>query len=291
MKNNALIRIVLWSLTLAILVFMLAVGLLGASPLTGNRLLHFPFRFSDTDSDASGVTGSTFQAEASPSVRKVSVDWLSGTIEIRPDDVNTITVTETAPSDSRYAMYCRQDGSTLKIDCWKESLSLSAGKGHLEKDLLIRIPRNYPLDCLEISAASSDVIVTDLQISEAELDTASGVSRFVNCSVDELDLDTASGDLSFQGTLRSLDCDSASAKITAILENVPDSFDIDTASGDLELTLPENAGFTVKLDSLSGRIYSDFPVTNRNNQVISGDGRCRIEMDSMSGQIYIYKQK
>ena len=86
-----------------------------------------------------------------------------------------------------------------------------------------------------------------------------------------------------------MDCDAASADILLELSNVPGRLDMDTASGDLDVVLPADAGFTVTLDSLSGDFESDFDTTMRGGSYVAGNGRCRIDVDAMSGDVTIRK--
>ena len=142
---------------------------------------------------------------------------------------------------------------------------------------------------LEIDAASADVDIRDMTIQEFDFDGASGRCTLTDCAVGEMSLDTASGDVTFSGTLDTLDCDGASAKLQLELRNTPRSIDMDTASGSLTLVLPEDCGFTVSLDALSGRFSSDFATTTQNGRHIYGDGSCKIDVSSMSGGVTIRK--
>ena len=158
------------------------------------------------------------------------------------------------------------------------------------KNLVIQVPREWQCDSLEIDAASASLEINDLTIREMEFDGASGTCIFHNCTVETLELDTASGDVRFTGTLTQLDCDSASANILLELNNVPKSIDLDTASGDLCVVLPEDAGFTVNMETMSGNFKSDFTTTNRNGSYVAGNGRCRIDVDAMSGDVTVSKR-
>ena len=60
-------------------------------------------------------------------------------------------------------------------------------------------------------------------------------------------------------------------------------------SGDLDLTLPENSGFTLSLDALSGNFRSTFPTTAQGNTYVCGDGSCRITVSALSGDVTINK--
>ena len=77
----------------------------------------------------------------------------------------------------------------------------------------------------------------------------------------------------------------------SVLTNTPKNIDMDCASGNVNITLPSDTGFIIRMDSLSGRYYSEFPTTISGSDYIYGDGRCEIEMDSLSGDIKIYSAK
>ena len=161
--------------------------------------------------------------------------------------------------------------------------------GDKGKDLIIQVPLDWQCDSLEVTAAAASLEVKDLTIREMEFDGASGSCVFDSCTVETLDLDTASGNVHFTGSLQQLDCDAASANILLELVNVPESIDLDTASGDLDVTLPGYAGFQVTLETLSGRFESDFDAVSRNGSYVWGDGKCRIDVDAMSGDVIVRK--
>ena len=57
----------------------------------------------------------------------------------------------------------------------------------------------------------------------------------------------------------------------------------------LEITLPEDAGFTLSIDAMSDDFESDFETTMRNGNYVCGDGRCRINVNALSGDVVIHK--
>lgn len=227
-------------------------------------------------------------------VRGLEIDWVTGTIRIEAADVQQIQISETEVSDPRYEMHLKQNGRKLSIAFCQDEKLLNFGFGIHEtvsKDLTILVPLDWECETLEVDTAAANLNVSNLVISKVDFDGASGVCEFVNCVVGELDLDTASGDVTFQGTLKALDCDAASASVTAVLDNVPSQVDMDSMSGDLDLTLPSTAGFTVTMDAMSSDFISDFAYTSRNGSYVCGDGACRITMDAMSGDVYIREFK
>jgi len=228
---------------------------------------------------------------AASEVRDIEIEWVAGEILIQPGSTDQITVKEDGVSDLKYAMVLRQSGDTLKIQFCEEAIGNYFGvntRTDLEKDLTILVPPDWVCESLEIDCTSATVEVNDLSIREVDFDGASGACEFENCTVEEMDIDTASGDVRFIGSLDMLDCDAASASVYAVLTNIPRRLDMDSMSGDLEITLPQNAGFTLSMDAMSSDFQSDFETTVKNGNYICGDGYCRINVDALSGDVVIH---
>ena len=225
-------------------------------------------------------------------VTELEIEWVAGEILIQPGNTDQITVREDDVSDAKYAMVLNQKGDELKISFCEENVSSYFGvntRSDLSKDLTITVPRDWVCESLSIDCASATVEVNDMTIREVDFDGASGTCEFENCTVDEMDIDTASGDIRFIGALDILDCDAASASVYAVLSNTPSRLDMDSMSGDLDITLPGDAGFTVTLDGMTSDFSSDFETTVKNGNQVCGDGRCRINIDAMSGDVTIRK--
>lgn len=274
MKTNAIVRIIIFSIVILLLLSILGVGI-AAKILMVDRI---------TYADGSETSSGSVDADT---VSKLSIDWISGSITIRPADVTEITFTEQIDG-STDPMVFLQAGDTLKISYWKDQNRFPFG-AIPDKDLLIEVPRNWQCDLLEIDTASADVDAEGLTFGKVEFDGASGEFDFRECVVDSMDVDTASGDIRFNGSLNTLECDAASADCELVLRNCPNRIDLDTASGNLDLTLPENCGFTANMEALSGRLDSDFAVSRVDDTLICGDGSCRIDISAMSGDVFIHK--
>lgn len=292
MKTNAIIRIVVWSVVILVLVGLL-LFFIGGVPF---------FHHDSVSSTAKDSTETYVEAPLSEGtlyfspdqVRDLQIEWVSGSILVQPGDVEEIVICETGVTEEKYVMVCKQAGSKLDIQFCKDStFDFNFGitiNNVLEKDLLITVPRDWTCNALEVDAASATLEVNGLTIRNVEFDGASGTCDFVDCKVGSLDLDTASGDIYFSGSLEELDCDAASASFTGVLNNIPSRIDMDSMSGDLDITLPENAGFTVSMSAMSSDFSSDFETVSRNGSYVCGDGRCRINVDAMSGDVTIRKQ-
>jgi len=286
MKTNAIIRIVLFSLAILILGSIL-LGFVSYDILSFNR--HTVQTSSENTFD--GATQASFAGKASD-IKHLEIEWAAGSITILPDSgSDQILVRESEVSEEKYAMHITQSGNKLKIEFNNEDrYYIGFGSNEFDsKDLEISVPADWICSSLEIDAAAADVKITGITIRDVEFDGASGICTFENCQIEKLDMDTASGDVEFTGTLESLDFDAMSARFTGILGNVPNRLDMDTMSGDLELTLPEDCGFTLNLDAMSGDFTSDFACTMQGDSHYYGDGRCRINVSAMSGDVCIRK--
>ncbi len=292
MRTNAIIRIVAWSIAVVVLCSILAAGIRWELPVFQSR---FGNDRSSSQTDTANMnTVPTSEAITIPAdqVREISIEWVLGTIRVEPADVEVITISESFYSDDAKAMRwsCRE--GELDIVFFENSFRRGLGitiDADSKKDLTILVPKDWACEELELDAASANLEVRDLTVFSVDIDTASGTCTFDNCTVNSLDVDTASGDITFHGALQELDCDAASASFTGIFTNVPRYINLDTASGDLDLTLPENAGFTVTMDAMSSDFTSDFETVTRNGSHIHGDGSCRIDVDAMSGDVTIRK--
>ena len=286
MKANAIIRIVVFSLLIALLVSVLAAGI-------GFDL--FASRRSSVSSGPIAVDDSgTHGAVGTEGIRQLEIEWAAGTVTIQPGaQTDSIRFWDDYSGDEKYLLSYRVSDGKLKIqfceEDWEEfNFGIHVG-GPLKKNLTVAIPENWLCENLEIEAASAGLEVHKLSFGNVEIDNASGAIGFENCSVDSLDVDTASGDVIFSGSLNQLDCDSASASIALNLSNVPRKVDVDTASGNVDIVLPDNAGFTVEMDALSGKFRSEFDYHETNGRYVSGDGSCNIQVDAMSGNVNIRK--
>lgn len=217
-------------------------------------------------------------------VREISVDWLSGQITIKSAEVEEISFYDSG--STKYPMVWKLKDGKLDIDYCEDDLHFGLFNFE-EKDLTILVPRDFSCDELELDTASTALYVSDLTVREVEVDSASGICEFQNCSIMDLNVDTASGDVYLEGTLNTLDFDAASAKFTGVLYNTPSRIVVDSMSGDLDLTLPVDTGFTVKMDGMSNGFTSDFPTTMRNGRHVCGNGRCLIEVEGMSCDVVI----
>lgn len=282
MKTNAIVRIILFSL---------AILILGSILLGAIAFESFTFHGFVSEEDESRNPVQANGVTKGSDIQHLDIEWAAGTITILPDSgSDQILIRETQVSNDKYAMHITQSNQKLKIEYCNEDRFIGFGNHDLEeKDLVISVPADWYCASLDIDAAAAEVTVSGLKIGELEFDGASAVCNLENCHIQTLDVDTASGDVFFSGTLDVLEFDAMSAHFTGNFQNVPNRIDTDSMSGNLDITLPEDCGFTLNLEAMSSDFQSDFSTECYGSSYRHGDGRCQIQVNAMSGDVKIHK--
>ena len=156
MKRNAIARIVIYSLMIAIFSGILMVGL-------GLNL--FTFR---TESQGTQVTGEAVSVDADQ-ISWLDLDWAAGSITIRTADTDQITFTESGATE-RYPMVYAISGGTLSIDYSKKNV---ATVGNIpNKDLTITVPQDWMCKGLDLDGAALEVKIEGLTVIDFDIDGA-----------------------------------------------------------------------------------------------------------------------
>lgn len=279
MKRNAVFRLILFSI--------LAVILVGAL-ISGIALKSYQMPGVEIRKSFEAPLANEYEFDARE-IDRLKIDWAAGKIVIVPVEGKNISVTEELLGTEK-TMVLKKDGSTLYVQYCEGAIGLSFGSGSsLKKNLYVCVPQDWDCKELEIDAASAIVQVENLTIEELASSTASGTHTFTNCQVEKLKMETVSGNLDFNGSLDKLDFNGVSAQANLVLINQPKSIQLESVSGDLNLTLPEDCGFTLDKDSLSGRVSSELETTEKDGKIVHGDGSCKIEVEGVSSSVHIRK--
>ena len=286
MKTNAIVRILLYSLAILILSSIL-LGVICYKTLISDNEAYY-----SGHEELEAAVESMQMDFAGQQVRNIEIEWVAGSITIhKGKDIDNIHVEEYSSGKTIHRMLCRVSGQTLKIQFSEDSIKRFGplSNERISKNLVITVPENWKCNAIEIDAAASEVDIHDLIITELDFDCASGTLLLDNCNIKELDIDTASGDVEFTGHLEELSFDAASAKFYGEFLHTPDHLVLNTLSGNLEIILPEDSGFTLDLDTMSGSLDSDFTYGKHEDTYICGDGTCSITVSAMSGDVQILK--
>ncbi len=245
---------------------------------------------------------------AADGMKALDIRWVSGEVKVGYHSENTVVISETAnkPLDENTTMYYLVDGDTLRVQFGK------SGKysfSNLNKELTVWLPQGMELAGLEIDSVSADVSVAGLVAQRAEIDTTSGDIALDDVTVlKRAELDTTSGEIQgeFSGSLAEFSADTVSGDIKLTLEGAekisldstsggirltartaPDALSIDTVSGDVVLCLPEDADFTIRLDTVSGRMDSGRAMKKDGDDYIFGAGTKKYDVDTTSGDLQV----
>jgi DUF4097 and DUF4098 domain-containing protein YvlB len=127
-------------------------------------------------------------------------------------------------------------------------------------------------------AMSGEIDITDVA-GEVEVETVSGDLTLRNVRSRYVRAETVSGSVEFDGRTEA-----------------GGRYDFASHSGDVRLVLPSALGATISVETFSGTIDSDFPITlepgerhGKQFQFRVGDGGARIDATSFSGGIYIQR--
>ncbi len=279
-------RLIIWSVVAVVLILVFAITMTMYLTGTGLDFLQLPIvSFGSNYSSYNAGNGSTDKE-----IRNLDIDWASGEVHIiASESAEQISFEESYDGNEDARLRWVVDGETLKIRFRARNSLISFGS--LNKKLTVTIPASLAqhLDKVKIGTASAEVNVSGLQADILDVDTASGRLE-LDGTYGELSVDTASGSVTFAGSCRKINIDTASGRIRLTPGDLWEDIDIDTASGNIELWLPESEkGFSVDYDKASGKFSCDFPVLLSGKIYKIGEGAGRINVDSASGNLKIYK--
>lgn len=279
-------RLIIWSVVAVVLILVFAITMTMYLTGTGLDFLQLPIvSFGSNYSSYNAGNGSTDKE-----IHNLDIDWASGEVHIiASESAEQISFEESYDGNEDARLRWVVDGETLKIRFRARNSLISFGS--LNKKLTVTIPASLAqhLDKVKIGTASAEVNVSGLQADILDVDTASGRLE-LDGTYGELSVDTASGSVTFAGSCRKINIDTASGRIRLTPGDLWEDIDIDTASGNIELWLPESEkGFSVDYDKASGKFSCDFPVLLSGKIYKIGEGAGRINVDSASGNLKIYK--
>ncbi len=144
---------------------------------------------------------------------------------------------------------------------------------------------------VSVDTGSGSVEVSGVTGGSLLVDTGSGRVGGEDIEVDELNIDTGSGRIELDNvTSSNIRLDTGSGSVRLDLTSDVELLDIDTGSGRVTVAIPDNLGAELNIETGSGGIDFDMPVTVRRFSRSElhgtiGDGRGRIIVDSGSGGV------
>lgn len=263
--TSGIVRIVIFTLLALALVSVLLFTVVSDS---GISLPGIQWNNAQVDGATPAPSGSVSAEEVS----RLAINWVAGSIRVeRSEKATDISFRLTGEDDAKFPMVWSQSGDTLILSYTKTN-KIPISVSVLRKDLVVTVPAGWAAEDISIDNVSGDMTLTDMDVNS-------------------LSVDNVSGELDFSGSCRAAKVSTVSGGCTLTLTAAPNSIDLDSVSGQLVVALPENTGFTAELDSLSGKLYSDFATTYQDDTMRYLDGACKITMDSVSGNLRIRQSK
>lgn len=220
--------------------------------------------------------GGDFEAHADlevavPRGKRVVVLLAAGRIEARNVDGDLYLDTgsgEIVTAATRGELNLDTGSGAVTVDGADGEVSIDTGSGS------VRV-RNVTGPELSVDTGSGDVTVDGVEAPDISIDTGSGGVTVLGARTGNVEIDTGSGDVRIETV-------AGSASIGA-----------DTGSGDVTLSVPGDYAGRVSLETSSGRMETDLPITllRKTDDEIEGEigsgGSARIEVETGSGDIMI----
>ena len=277
MKRNAIARIIIYLVLILVLIGVLVKG-----------LEHDGFLWEPGNSNTVTGSGSIDMNQ----IENIEIEWVSGSVDVTivPETESKISFRET--NGEEHPMVHEIKGKTLVIRFTKPSVNLSFGNLNTpDKDLKVEIPANWLCRSLDISAVSADVTVLLPNARDVEVENGSGKTELRLENSNNVSVETVSGEVSFIGQCDEFECNSVSGDCDVFLYEDAKEITLESVSGDLTVSLFKEYGFTASIDSASGNIYSDYSTSVSGGRHTYGDGKIRIEAETVSGDIFIRESK
>ncbi len=142
---------------------------------------------------------------------------------------------------------------------------------------------------------SGSVELTRARAREVTVETGSGDVEASTVEAEHLSIETGSGDVRITAAKAPrVGLETGSGTVTVELQSQVDRLDVETGSGDVVITAPANLSAELVMDTGSGDISTDFPLTVTRTardhlRGTVGDGKGKISVETGSGGVRLIK--
>ena len=206
-------------------------------------------------------------------VEKLDVSWIDGGENIGYHSGEGVRLSEECGwyLDEENELHWWLDGDTLYVKYAESGLRLSRS---LNKELTVLLPEGLALDQLTINAVSANVETEDVVADVVTINTVSGDARMDVARAKRLTANAVSGNVTLQ------------------FDRAPEKAETSTVSGNVTIALPEGAAFHADVDTVSGTVGGDLPLEKLGRgEYASGNGGCTIDVETVSGNVYLNEAK
>jgi lia operon protein LiaG len=197
-------------------------------------------------------------------VTSINVAAVDANIRVIPTDANTITthLYGSARSGRGNPQLAQNlDGGKLSIEV-KQPTILFINIGFSERNLKldVYVPKGYA-KALNVNSTAAPISVSGFNLSSFSCSSVSGDIDILSVSSKDSNCGTTSGTFTARGWIGALKVHSVSGGINITEAKLTDNITADTVSGDVAVVLPQDAQFSVKFNTISGNVSSNFAMT------------------------------
>lgn len=304
-------RLAWWKILLIVLACVVALGgiAVGAFFFFSTNYI---FR---TFNDKYAVCDHAGDAQITETVAALDVEWLDGTLTVEPYEGDAVRISELrdgkpVETETEQLHWGVKDEVLYITFCHPRRVRFLFKRSQSNKDLLVQIPADLALAEIRTDAPNTSVTVGAVRAARCDLENVGGEGTDLTVNgltCERLQVDSVGGAVRIEGAFSYAEINAVSAalsfasstpikdlQINTVSGNVSldltagfEVLRIDSVSGNLSLAVPHEGGFTLDMDTVSGKVNTELPMTERAGSRVYGDGAARIRIDTVSGSITI----
>lgn len=204
------------------------------------------------------------------SLGAVNIEATSGDLTLPALPADTVTLNVTS-GDITAAVAAR-------------TVSVGATSGNID----LKVTGNA--DTIAVGTTSGRIRAEAEQADQVKLSSTSGGINLAALQVRDCDAGSTSGQIQVEiGASQHVKLGATSGTIRAALDAFA-ALEIGTTSGDVTVSLPDQPGFTAKLETTSGKVDYSLLLTRQGSAYVCGDGSGKVEIGTTSGNVTIHKK-
>ncbi len=227
-------------------------------------------------------------------IRKIEVEWLSGSVTVRRADGDSIEFFEDYQGEEKYRLRYSVENGTLHIQVCQsddirsipaKALTLSLPDALYQELTFSVVSANLTLsdvraDELELDSICGDIELDRIGASELKIGMTSGSGNIhgQSLTVSELELDSVSNDADLEGAFDSVAANTISGSVKLTSSSLPKEIGVNTVTGNITLTLPKDSAFRYEFNTISGKLNDSLP------DAVSGSDAA-VEINTTSGDL------
>ena len=260
-------------------------------------------------------------------IKSVDIEWASGAVDVVTGGSGKVTVTETCkddlPDEEKVHTWVNDGVLYVKFCASGEKVDSSS-----EKRVEITLPKGTELEKFSAEASSADMTIGGINAKSAYLEASSGDVSF-DGDAGKFEAETSSGNIRFSGEADTISTEASSGEVfidqsgdsksisaetssgeieinadstdklstesssgdhTIKLGGMPADIGIEASSGDIELYLPEDSEFKATIETSSGDVSYELPLTKTGDESYTcGSANNELSIETSSGDVEIFK--